>query len=152
MIKDILELPEIKNLPSKRFEYGSFVGKVLYLGWYLLIFYRSGDNKISALSFDDIDSQPQLWDLSNTILNKLDIPIQVGDSASSIVSRLGNPVNKDSILESITRMYFLKDDSLLCIGVHDKHGVVSFEVIYDKDIIKERIMSFLKLKGNSVNM
>ena len=38
MIKDILELPEIKNLPSKRFEYGSFVGKVLYLGWYLLIF------------------------------------------------------------------------------------------------------------------
>ena len=34
MIKDILELPEIKNLPSKRFEYGSFVGKVLYLGWY----------------------------------------------------------------------------------------------------------------------
>ncbi|MCH5243191.1 MAG: hypothetical protein J1F67_12380, partial [Muribaculaceae bacterium] len=72
--------------------------------------------------------------------NKLDIPIQVGDSASSIVSRLGNPVNKDSILESITRMYFLKDD--ICIGVNDKHGVVSFEVISDKDIIKERIMSF----------
>ena len=34
MIKDILELPEIKNLPSKRFEYGCFVGKVIYLGWY----------------------------------------------------------------------------------------------------------------------
>ena len=50
MIKDILELPEIKNLPSKIFEYGSFVGKVLYLGWYLLIFYRNGDNKISALT------------------------------------------------------------------------------------------------------
>lgn len=142
MIKEILELPETKNLPSKRFEYGSFGGRVLYLGWHLLIFYRKGDDKISALSFDDIDSQPQLRDLANTILNKLDIPIQIGDSASSIFSKLGNPVKRDFILECITRMYFFKDDSLLCIGVHDKHGVVSFEVIFDEDMIRERIMSF----------
>lgn len=142
MIKEILELPEIKNLPSKRFEYGSFVGTVLYLGWHLLIFYRSGSNKISALSFENIESQSELRDLANTILNKLDLPIQVGDSEISIVSRLGIPVNKDNILEKITRIYFFKDDRLLCIGVHDELGVVSFEIILDKDMITERIMSF----------
>lgn len=139
MITDILNLPEIKGLISKPFEYGGVGGTALCLGWYIIIFTKEGNSHISAISFDDINLQPELINLADNVLKYLELPIKIGEAASKIVSKLGKPIKKDRILEKVERYYYLNDNSLLCIGNHQEYGVVSFEVIFDSDIIHNRI-------------
>lgn len=135
MIADILNLPEIKKLSPRPFEYAGFNGMASCIGWFIIIFTRKGQNKISVISLDDIHLQPKLTDLSNKILKLLNLRIKIGESINKIIAQLGKPQKSDTLLEKTERLYYLNNNCLLCIGIHEEYGIVSFDAIFDSDII-----------------
>lgn len=126
------------NIVSKSFDYSGITGNAEIMGWQIVVFRRTVNGNISALSMDEIDS-PIIKDVCAGIFKDLGLPLSAGMKINVLSSLLGSYSYQDNILEDITRYYFEVQDYLIICGIHNKNGLNNIEIIYDEELVNNRI-------------
>lgn len=122
------------------FNYGGIDGYAKIIGYQIVFFFVEN---IEALCIEGVVDIPILVNKSNEILKYLSIEQKIGDKYfySEYLNR--DYQYKDSILDNITRYYYLRDKFLIIIGVNQNSILESVEIIKNEIIIKNRIDSLI---------
>lgn len=127
-----------ENIVSKSFDYAGIIGNAEIIGWQIIVFRRTVNGNISALSMDEIDT-PIIKDVCAEIFKDLGLPLSAGMKINVLSSLFGAYSYQDNLLDDITRYYFEIHNHLIICGIHNKNGLSNIEIIYDEELVNNRI-------------
>ncbi|MGM5629393.1 hypothetical protein O2K51_00720 [Apibacter raozihei] len=132
-------LPDEYSIKSD-FNYGEIDGYAKIIGYQIIFFFVEN---IEALCIEDVVDVPILLNKSNEILEYLSIEQKIGDKFFYSEYLNNEYQYKDSILDNITRYYYLRNKFLIIIGINKNSILESVEIIKNEIIIKDRIESLI---------
>lgn len=129
-------------ISEQDFEYGSFTGTAEMVGFQILFFKKTNNQKNSCFSIDWGENEnSKILDIAQKILTRLNSKIFLRSKLSDIEEIYGTANFTDDIYENCIIHYFLneKGDAMYSFCVDNSLGVTRIELIHDAEIVQERI-------------
>ena len=133
-LKNIVKNYEIEE---HEFEYAGTNGIAELLGWQIVFFRKNENlNDTIAIAFNEITST-ELINISNSILNIMQMDIRFGDNLDIINHFYGNADFIDSIYEDTLRYNYIISPDLYIVFDLTNNTLSGLEIITDENLINE---------------
>jgi|GEM_PF-1504210 len=133
---------EKKYIKKQDFQYGAVSGIAEMIGFQIILFKREENQQNLVLDIDWGENEnPQVLDVANKILGRLNFKLVLCDKLDEIKSLYGDADYTDKTSENSATYYYLNSDKsiMYSFGVSESLGLTRCEFICDVEIVNDRI-------------
>ncbi len=129
------------------FQYGSIDGIAELIGFQIILFKKAKNKNNVVLSIDwGTNKNPLILEISQNIMKQLNMSIALSDPLKDLEALYGKADYIHDIYENSITYYYINTDQqiMYSFDIDQFIGLIRFELMYDQEIISDRIKVILQ--------